>query len=109
MSNYPKIYSLSTVGVRQHENADYLVRRLNYFFDKNKISDSFRFSVEFTPRNDINIDWIEKMKDKARVQKIGPDLFTLKDDIPSEENTPIKLISKIANTFYGSINADPDQ
>ena len=101
-----EVFSLVEKQYREHEDT---VRRLNFFFEKNKISDSFRFGVEFIQRKDINIDWIEKMKDKARVQKIGPDLFTLKDDVPSEENTPIKLISKIANTFYSSINADPYQ
>ncbi|MFC4233382.1 hypothetical protein ACFOW1_15890 [Parasediminibacterium paludis] len=101
-----EVFSLVEKQYREHEDT---IRRLNFFFEKNKISDSFRFNVEFNSRKDINIDWIEKMKDKARVQKLGPDLFTLNEDIPSEENTPIQLISKIANTFYNSINADPYQ
>ena len=101
-----EVFNLVEKQYREHEDT---IRRLNFFFEKNKISDSFRFNVEFIKRKDINIDWIEKMKERARVQKLGPNLFTLNEDIPSEENTPIQLISKIANTFYNSINADPYQ
>lgn len=35
MSNYPKIYSISTVGVRQHENADYLLHSVRTDFTGN--------------------------------------------------------------------------
>jgi len=35
MSNYPKIYSISTVGVRQHENADYLLHNVRTDFTGN--------------------------------------------------------------------------
>jgi len=35
MSNYPKIYSISTVGVRQHENADYMLHNVRTDFTGN--------------------------------------------------------------------------
>ena len=35
MSNYPKLYSISTVGIRQHENADYLLHSVRTDFTGN--------------------------------------------------------------------------
>ena len=35
MSNYPKLYSISTVGIRQHENADYLLHAVRTDFTGN--------------------------------------------------------------------------
>ncbi len=32
MSNYPRIYSLSTAGIRQHNNADYLLHPIRTDF-----------------------------------------------------------------------------
>src|SRR5665647_428508 len=87
---------------KQYKAHDDTVRRLNFFFEKNKVSDAFQFKVEFEPRKDINIDWIEKMKARSRVHKDGADLFTLPEDLPSSENTPENLIKNIAKTFYSS-------
>src|SRR5665647_3292812 len=40
---------------KQYKAHDDTVRRLNFFFEKNKVSDAFQFKVEFEPRKDINI------------------------------------------------------
>lgn len=94
---------------KQYKAHDDTVRRLNFFFEKNKVSDAFQFKVEFKAREDINIDWIEKMKARGRVHNDGVDLFTLPEDLPSEENTPENLIRNIAKKFYGSVDADTSQ
>ncbi|MBE7510456.1 MAG: hypothetical protein HS118_09700 [Bacteroidia bacterium] len=94
---------------RQYKIHEDTIRRLNFFFEKNKVSDAFQFKVEFEPRKDINIDWIEKMKARGRVHKEGADLFTLPEDLPSNENTPENLIRNIAKKFYSSVSADTSQ
>lgn len=94
---------------KQYKAHDDTVRRLNFFFEKNKVSEAFQFKVEFEARKDINIDWIEKMKTRGRVHKDGVDLFTLQEDLPSSENTPEHLIRNIAKKFYSSVDADTSQ
>ncbi len=101
-----EVFSLVEKQYKAHEDT---VRRLNFFFEKNKVSDAFQFKVEFEARKDINIDWIERMKAKTRVHKHGVDLFTLTEDLPSNENTPELLIKNIAKTFYSSVYADTSQ
>ena len=91
---------------KQYKSHQDTIRRLNFFFEKNMVSDTYKFRVEFEPRKDINIDWIEKMKARSRVHKNGIDLFTHPDDLPSNDNTPENLIKNIAKTFYSSVNAD---
>jgi len=85
------------------------ITNLNFFFEKQKVSNQFQFKVEFEPRKDINIDWIEKMKEKGKVHKYGADLFTLPENMPSDENTPENLIKNIARQFYSRVNADTSQ
>lgn len=85
------------------------VTNLNFFFEKQKVSDMFHFKIEFEPRKDINIDWIEKMKEKGKVHKYGADLFTLPENMPTNENTPENLIKNIATQFYSRVNADTTQ
>jgi len=101
-----EVFSLVEKQYKTHEDT---TRRLNFFFEKNKVSDAYQFRVEFDSRKDINIDWIEKMKAKTRVHKHGVDLFTLPEDLPSNENTPENLIKNIAKTFYSSVDADTSQ
>jgi hypothetical protein len=91
---------------KQYKEYDTTIRRLNFFFAEQKISDIFQFKVEFEPRKDINIDWIDKMKERSKVHKDGVDLFTLPENLPSTENTPENLIKTIANTFYRNAKAD---
>lgn len=87
---------------KQYNEYHTTITRLNLFFNQNKVSKVYKFKIEFTPRTDIGIDWIERMKDRARVQKYGPDLFN-----PKVEGTPETLIKNIAKTFYHSIDCDP--
>jgi exonuclease SbcC len=92
---------------KQYRQYATTILNLNFFFEKNKVSDTYNFKIEFEPRKDINIDWIEKMKNKARVHKYGADLFTKVDDLPSDHNSPENLIRNIARQFYSAVDADP--
>lgn len=92
---------------KQYDDFYKTILNLNFFFEKNRISDSYKFRVEFSPKKDINIDWIQKMKEKTRVHKHGIDLFTNPEDFPSQDNTPENLIRNIAKQFYSSANPDP--
>src|SRR5690606_25408802 len=93
---------------KQYNEYHNTIIRLNIFFNENKVNNRYKFKIEFTPRNDINIDWIERMKDKAKIQRLGPDLFTAESDYPSQENTPEMLIKNIARTFYRSVDCAPN-
>lgn len=88
---------------KQYNEYHTTITRLNLFFNDNKVNKIYKFKIEFSPRPEIGIDWIEKMKDKARVHKYGPDLFN-----PEVEGTPENLIKSIAKTFYHSIDCDPN-
>jgi DNA repair protein SbcC/Rad50 len=92
---------------KQYRQYATTILNLNFFFEKNKVSNIYNFKIEFEPRKDINIDWIEKMKNKARVHKYGADLFTKLDDMPSDQNSPENLIRNIARQFYSAVDADP--
>jgi hypothetical protein len=94
---------------RQYKEYENTIRRLNFFFEKQKVSDDFQFKVDFESRKDISIDWIDKMKERGKVHKDGVDLFTLPENLPSAENTPENLIKNIAKTFYRSVNVDISQ
>lgn len=96
-----------TLVETQYNEFNKTILNLNFFFEKNKISDDFKFRIEFAPKKDINIDWIQKMKDQSRVHNKGIDLFTSPDDLPSQENTPENLIRNIARQFYNSVNPEP--
>lgn len=87
---------------KQYNEYDSTIRRLNLFFNQNKVSKVYKFKIEFTPRTDIGIDWIERMRTKAKVQKYGHDLFS-----QEVETTPENFIKSIATTFYHSIDCDP--
>ena len=98
-------------SVNQNKNTRYTNRRgkkeeLNFFFAEQKVSDTFQFKVEFEPRKDINIDWIDKMRERSRVHRDGVNLFTSSENLPSAENTPENLIKKIANIFYRNAKVD---
>ncbi|OQX22121.1 MAG: hypothetical protein BWK75_01550 [Candidatus Altiarchaeales archaeon A3] len=87
---------------KQYNEYHTTIIRLNDFFNNNKVSRIYKFKIEFTPRSDIGIDWIEKMKDEARVYKYGSTLFS-----PKFEGTPETLINDIAKKFYRSIDCNP--
>ncbi len=93
---------------KQYRDCDLTVTRLNNFFKSRKVSNNYRFKIEFTPRQDINIDWIQKMKSRAEIHQYGASLFTPIEDLPDEENTPDNLIQNIARQFYSAVNCTPD-
>jgi|GEM_PF-1603150 len=92
---------------KQYNDFHTTIHRLNLFFKSRKVSNNYSFKIEFNPRQDINIDWIERMKKKARVHQYGADLFTQLDHLPDEENTPDSLIQNIARQFYSAVNCTP--
>lgn len=87
---------------KQYNEYDNTIIRLNQFFSNNLVSQAYKFKIEFTPRQDISIDWIEKMKTSVYVYKHGPDLFN-----PQIEETPEELITNIAKSFYRSLKCEP--
>ncbi len=93
---------------KQYRECDLTITRLNHFFRSRKVSNNYRFKIEFNPRQDINIDWIQKMKNKAQIHQYGANLFTPMQDLPDEENTPDNLIQNIARQFYSAVNCTPD-
>jgi len=94
---------------KQYKDFEKTIIQLNFFFKEQKVNDIYQFKVEFEPRKDINIDWIEKMKEKGKVHRYGADLFTLHENMPSVENTPENLIKNIAKQFYSRVSADTSQ
>lgn len=94
---------------RRYKEYDNTIRRLNFFFSEQKISDIFQFKVEFEARKDIKIDWIEQMRERSKVHKDGADLFTLPENMPSEDNTPENLIKNIAKQIYRDAKAEVAQ
>lgn len=74
-----------------------LVVYLNNFFKANKISNDYIFRVDFLDKNDISIDWIDKMRKSAKVQAYGKDLFS--DLEENETLSPEQLIINIAQKF----------
>lgn len=81
--------------------------RLNFFFkDPNhKISGGFHFEIDFNPKEEISIDWIEKMRNNAKTHHYGRDLFSSLDNIEKELN-PQELIVSIAKKFSNVKNCD---
>jgi exonuclease SbcC len=84
---------------RQYQNFRKLITELNFFFQENRISNNYQFRIEFLEKKEITIEWIRKMREKAKVQKFGADLFTEIEDIDKTQNSPEKLIVNIAKTF----------
>jgi hypothetical protein len=81
--------------------------RLNFFFKdpNNKISGGFHFEIDFNPKEEISIDWIEKMRNNAKTHHYGRDLFSSLDNIEKELN-PQELIVSIAKKFSNVKNCD---
>lgn len=71
-----------------------LITELNFFFKENRISGVYNFQVDFNDRRDISIDWIRRMREMAKHQRLSAKLF-----ITTEEDgqvSPEKLILNIA-------------
>jgi len=84
---------------KQYNNLRRLVTELNFFFQENKISSGYAFRIDFNDRKDISIDWISKMRERAKVQRFGADLFSDIQGIDTNDSSPDKLIISIAQAF----------
>ncbi|HEY4798391.1 MAG TPA: hypothetical protein VII99_04860, partial [Bacteroidia bacterium] len=72
-----------------------LITELNFFFKENRISGVYNFQVDFNERRDITIEWIRRMREHAKHQRLASKLF-----ITSEaEASPEYLILNIAKTL----------
>ena len=91
---------------KQFNGLKRLITELNFFFQDNKISTGYAFRIDFNERKDIDISWISKMRERARTQHFGADLFTEVDGINSNDNSPDKLITSIAQTFSSVKNCE---
>ncbi|MEW6468812.1 MAG: hypothetical protein AB1458_07810 [Bacteroidota bacterium] len=84
---------------KQYHALKRLVTELNFFFSENKISYGYQFRIDFNERKDITIDWIAKMRERAKIQRFGADLFTEQQGIDHSDSSPDKLIISIAQQF----------
>jgi hypothetical protein len=84
---------------KQYHALKRLVTELNFFFSENKISYGYNFRIDFNDRKDITIDWIAKMRERAKVQRFGADLFTEQPGMHHGDNSPDKFIISIAQQF----------
>ncbi|MFH1004924.1 MAG: hypothetical protein V1781_05455 [Bacteroidota bacterium] len=82
-----------------------LVTELNFFFWENRISGVYHFQIDFNERKDITIDWIRKMRDRAKDQRISTKLF-VPSVLQNEENSPKKLITNIAQSINNIHDCD---
>jgi exonuclease SbcC len=83
---------------KQYHGLKRLVTELNFFFSENRISYGYQFRIDFNERKDITIDWIAKMRERAKVQRFGNDLFTDEQGLPVA-SSPDQLIVGIAQQF----------
>ena len=83
-----------------------MVTELNFFFQENKISHGYSFRIDFNDRKDISIDWISKMRERAKVQRFGADLFSDLEGINTADSSPEKLIISIAQAFSQARNCE---
>ena len=82
---------------KQYHSLKRLVTELNFFFSENKISYGYFFRIDFNDRKDITIDWIAKMRERAKIQRFGNDLFT--EQQGPVATSPDQLIVGIAQQF----------
>ena len=91
---------------KQYNNLRRLVTELNFFFQENKISSGYSFRIDFNDRKDISIDWISKMRERAKTQRFGADLFSDIEGINTADSSPEKLIISIAQAFSQARNCE---
>lgn len=91
---------------KQYNSLRRLVTELNFFFSENKISNGYSFRIDFNDRKDISIDWISKMRERAKVQRFGADLFSDVQGINTNDNSPESLIVSIAQAFSQARNCE---
>ncbi len=91
---------------KQFNGLKRLVTELNFFFQENKISTGYMFRIDFNERKDIDIGWISKMREKAKIQRFGADLFTETSNLNFADTSPDKLIVSIAQAFSAVKNCE---
>lgn len=91
------IFNVFSKVEKNYRKLKTLVVHLNNFFKQNKISNDYIFRVDFKDRTEISIDWIDKMRNSAKTQAYGKDLFS--DLENSDELSPEQLIINIAKKF----------
>jgi len=72
-----------------------LITELNFFFKENRISGVYNFQVDFNDRRDISVDWIRRMREHAKHQRLSAKLFITAEN----EVSPEHLILNIAKTL----------
>ncbi|MFI5135758.1 MAG: hypothetical protein ACHQD9_07885, partial [Chitinophagales bacterium] len=72
-----------------------LITELNFFFKENRISGVYNFQVDFNDRRDISVDWIRRMREHAKHQRLSAKLFITAEN----EVSPEHLIMNIAKTL----------
>ena len=72
-----------------------LITELNFFFKENRISGVYNFQVDFNDRRDISVDWIRRMREHAKHQRLSAKLFITAEN----EISPEYLILNIAKTL----------
>jgi len=114
MSNYPKIYSISTVGVRQHENADYLLHNVRTDFTGNNglgksliadllqlifvpLRDEWKPGTEGLDKEERKIetiplerDWISHAYSFLNIEKSKGKFITIGVYIPRTSRVPVR-------------------
>ncbi len=90
----------------EYKRFDKIVKRLNFFFkeEKNEISGGFRFEIDFTPKKDITIQWIEEMRNSARTNHYGRDLFSDTENVLSPEELIISIAKKFSKVKDCDLN-----
>lgn len=91
---------------KQFNGLKRLVTELNFFFQENRISNGYMFRIDFNERKDIDISWISKMRERAKVQRFGADLFTETSNLNFADSSPDKLIVSIAQAFSAIKNCE---
>lgn len=79
----------------QYNQCRKLITELNFFFKENRISGVYNFQIDFNDRKDITVDWIRRMREQAKHNRLSSKLFITAENEVSPEN----LILNIAKSF----------
>src|SRR5665647_997511 len=114
MSNYPKIYSISTVGIRQHDNADYMLHSVRTDFTGNNglgksiiadllqlifvpLRDEWKSGTEGLDKDKRKIDsiplekdWIQFAYSFLNIEKTKGKFLTIGVFIPNTSRVPVR-------------------
>lgn len=91
------IFNVFSKVEKNYRRLKSLVVHLNDFFKKNKISLHYTFRVDFKEATEISIEWIDKMRNSAKTQAYGKNLFSEIEEY--EDLSPEQLIISIAQKF----------